>query len=255
MNKSSAPWIVVPCYNEEKWIGATLDALAAQSYRRFHLIVVDNNSSDSTRTIVDRHLEENPYLSATVLDEPQKGTGCAADTGFRFAIASGADIVYRTDADCLPKRDWLEQLQRAMLENGWDAAGGRLRIRTDDVDLNWWQLIPSQIAVRTIGFLGRLRPSNRGAGYLTRYVLLPGPNVAIKADAYVRCGGYLRRSFDLTLLDKEIANALRRITPRIGYAKRAVVLYSERRTQAYGVRGAIQWILHRGGHTGVTDVR
>ena len=100
-----------------------------------------------------------------------------------------------------------------------------------------------------------LIPSNRGADYLTPYVLLPGPNVAIRSEAYISCGGYPRRSFDYEFLDKAIANALRRVTGRIGTARRAVVLYSERRTQAYGVVGTVRWLLDRSGREGMTDVR
>ena len=249
------PWVVVPCYNEEKWIGDTLDALAAQTLRDFRLVLVDNGSTDATRAVIEERLRSSLLRDVIVLDEPEKGTGCAADTGFRYAIDQGAEVVYRTDADCLPRPTWLAELCRAMADGGLDAAGGKLVVRTDDIGLSWVKLIPSRIGIRAIGPLGRLLPSNRGKGYLTRYVLLPGSNVAIRAEAYLRCGGYLRRSFDRTHLDKEIANALRRSTPRIGYARRAVVLYSERRTEAYGVVGTIQWILNRGGHADVTDVR
>ena len=253
--RCSRPWVVVPCYNEEKWIGDTLDALAAQTLRDFRLVLVDNGSTDGTRAVIEERLSSSPLRDVIVLDEPEKGTGCAADTGFRYAIDRGAEVVYRTDADCLPRSTWLAELRKAMADGGLDAAGGRLLVRTDDIGLSWWRLIPSRIGIRLIGPLGRLLLSNRGTGYLSRYVLLPGPNVAIRAEAYLRCGGYRRRSFDQTYLDKEIVNALRRITPKIGYARRAVVRYSERRTEAYGVVGTIRWILNRGGHTGVTDVR
>ena len=249
------PWVVIPCYNEEAWIGATLDALASQTLRDFPLVLVDNGSTDGTRTVIEEHLRRGVFADAIVLSEPQKGTGCAADTGFRYAIDHGAEVICRTDADCLPRPTWLAELSTAMAGGSLDAAGGRLLIRTDDIAMSWWQLIPSRIGIRLIRLLGPFLRSNRGRGYLTRYVLLPGPNVAIRAEAYLRCGGYPRRSFDHTYLDKDIANALRRVTRRIGYARRAVVLYSERRTEAYGVVGAIRWILKRSECTGVTDIR
>ena len=66
--------------------------------------------------------------------------------------------------------------------------------------------------------------SNHKSGYLARYFLLPGPKVATRAEADLRFGSYLRRSFDHPHLDKEIASALRRIAPGIGHALGAVVL-------------------------------
>jgi glycosyltransferase involved in cell wall biosynthesis len=248
-------WVVVPCYNEERWIGQTIDALAAQSFRDFTLALVDNGSTDRTPAVIESSLSRHPGLDAVVLQEPEKGTGCAADTGFRYAIQQGAEIVYRTDADCLPRPTWLEEIKCFMEDRDLDAAGGRLEIRTDDVNLNWLQLLPSRLGIRLIPWVGRIIPSNRGEGYLSPYVLLPGPNVAIRSEAYVSCGGYPRQSFDHEFLDKAIANALRRVTPRIGVARRAVVLYSERRTEAYGILGAIRWLLDRSGREGATDVR
>ena len=41
-------WVVVPGYNEAAWIGATIDALAAQEDRDFTVLVVDNASTDGT---------------------------------------------------------------------------------------------------------------------------------------------------------------------------------------------------------------
>ena len=44
--------VVIPAYNEEKYIGRCLDSLVAQKTKyEFEVIVVDNNSTDNTRTI------------------------------------------------------------------------------------------------------------------------------------------------------------------------------------------------------------
>ena len=45
--------IVVPTYNSEKTIYNTILSILNQNYYDFELIVVDNNSSDSTRIIVE----------------------------------------------------------------------------------------------------------------------------------------------------------------------------------------------------------
>jgi cellulose synthase/poly-beta-1,6-N-acetylglucosamine synthase-like glycosyltransferase len=40
--------VIVPARNEERAIGATLDALRAQSYHRLQILVVDGDSTDGT---------------------------------------------------------------------------------------------------------------------------------------------------------------------------------------------------------------
>jgi len=47
--------IIIPAYNEERYLGRCLDAIAAQSVRPYEVIVVDNNSSDDTAKVAQRY--------------------------------------------------------------------------------------------------------------------------------------------------------------------------------------------------------
>ena len=78
-------FVVVPFYNEERGMGATLGALAAQNDQDFSLILVDNASSDGSAALAERFAAENRQIDVSVISESQKGTGAASDTGFRFA--------------------------------------------------------------------------------------------------------------------------------------------------------------------------
>ena len=98
-------WVVIPAYNEAPGITATLTALRHQRNREFRVVVVDNGSTDSTVEIVDEFASAHPDLDLTLIHEPQKGTGAAADTGMRYAIEAGAVRLARTDADCVPEPD------------------------------------------------------------------------------------------------------------------------------------------------------
>lgn len=248
-------WIVVPCYDETKWIAGVVDAIAAQDQRDFALVIVNNASTDDTRAKAEAQIAQHPHLTGIVIDEPEKGTGCAADTGFRYAIAHGAKIICRTDADCLPTPTWFGRLVRALETRDLDCVAGRLKIRTDDVELSPVALFVSRFGMVSVRLLGPWIKSNQGDDYLRRYIMLPGPNVGMTAAAYEACGGYTRKSFEVAFLDKEIANAMRRHTKRIAYVRSAVVMFSERRTKAYGVRGTVAWIRSRGGVKVSADVR
>ena len=85
--------VVVPMLNEERGILPTLEALAAQRDADFDVVFVDNGSADATVAVVERFASQRGLLRWRVIHETQKGTGAAAGTGVRAAIAAGADAI------------------------------------------------------------------------------------------------------------------------------------------------------------------
>ncbi|MDD4858097.1 MAG: glycosyltransferase family 2 protein [Candidatus Krumholzibacteria bacterium] len=82
--------VILPAYNEEVTIGATLDAMPDYIDR---VIVVDDGSKDGTARIAEEK-------GATVLRHGKnKGVGAAFNTGLRAALNVGADITVNMDAD------------------------------------------------------------------------------------------------------------------------------------------------------------
>ena len=50
--------IILPCYNAEKWVKEAVDSAINQTYENIEVIAVDNESTDSTRDILNT-LEKN----------------------------------------------------------------------------------------------------------------------------------------------------------------------------------------------------
>lgn len=111
--------VVVPVRDSPRRIASCVEALLRQTYPedRLQVVVVDNDSSDDTREIVDSYpvilLREStvhsPYAARNV--------GIAAATG---------EIIALTDANCVPAVDWVESGVRTLLETGADLAGGKV---------------------------------------------------------------------------------------------------------------------------------
>jgi glycosyltransferase involved in cell wall biosynthesis len=238
----SSLWVIVPAYDEAARIGATLAALAAQSDTGFTLLVVDNGSTDATADIARA-------AGATVLVEPQKGVGCAVDTGFRHAIAHGATLLARTDADCLPQPGWVAAA-RAGLTGGAALVCGRITARRDEHGPLGRTVFAALVA--TAAAFGRVRPAHRDAGYLAPYRMHAGNNMAITAAAYLACGGMPRRP---SPTDREFLNRVRRSTADIVHRKDMVVQNSTRRISAYGVVRTAKWYLDRGSGSLTADPR
>ena len=83
--------IVIPCYNEERYIGECLQSIVDQSYPPdlIEVIVVDGNSIDKSVSIVQKYSKILPQL--TQLKNPQKITPISLNIGVKSA--SGEIIV------------------------------------------------------------------------------------------------------------------------------------------------------------------
>jgi glycosyltransferase involved in cell wall biosynthesis len=84
--------IVVPAYNEQLVIGATLDGLLAGA-PEFDVLVVDDGSVDETATCA-------ATVGVPVVSIPfNVGVGGAMRAGFLYAVRNGYDAVVQFDAD------------------------------------------------------------------------------------------------------------------------------------------------------------
>ncbi len=239
---STGLWVIVPAFDEAARIGDTLAALAGQTDRDFTLLVVDNGSTDGTVDMVRA-------AGVAVLVEPEKGVGCAVDTGFRHAIAAGATLLARTDADCLPGPGWVAAA-RAGLAGGAAMVCGRITARRDEHGPLGRAAFRALVAVAAT--FGRWRPAHRADGYLAPYRMHAGNNMAITAAAYLACGGMPRRP---SPTDRTFLNRVRRSTADIVHRRDMVVQNSTRRIRAYGVLRTAKWYLDRGCGTLTADPR
>lgn len=90
--------VVIPCFNAERWIGATLDAVLSQTWSHIETIVVDDGSTDGAVDLV------RGYESRGVKLIVQQNRGAAAARNVGFAAARGAYVQFM-DADDLISPD------------------------------------------------------------------------------------------------------------------------------------------------------
>ncbi|WP_010203538.1 glycosyltransferase family A protein [Salinibacterium sp. PAMC 21357] len=241
----SALAVVVPVFNEAKTIGPTLVALQAQSDTDFDVVFVDNTSTDDSADVIRVFAATHNLDRWRVVDEPVKGTGAAADTGMRTAIAGGATILGRTDADCLPRKDWTASLRRALTPQsegglGLELVGGELVPRHDE-GLSLAKRVLLRGAVELAEAFGRVRPSNHNDDYLGPYMMAAGCNVGISAKTYEAAGGFPRTAIEDLHEDRALVNAVRRITASYARRRDVVVFGSSRRVQAWGLKNTLLW--------------
>ncbi|GAA2056957.1 glycosyltransferase [Williamsia deligens] len=241
--------VIVAAFNEEKYILDTLRAIDAQRFdtvlaRRvfdgFRVIVVDNNSTDRTAEIVRAHIASGPRFPVELISETEKGCGFAVDTATRYAIATGAKFIARTDADSLPEPAWLSEILRPLYD-GKRLVGGRLRAREDEGAVNvvfniignGWRL----------GHLLEWYKTRKEPDAHRRSFAICGPNMAFDADIYERSGGFPRASMDDTDEDLVFHRRVRALigADGIALAQKAVVRISLRRLHEVGLRDFVAW--------------
>ena len=226
--------VIVPVFNEAAGIRPTLDALNDQADDDFDVYFVDNGSADNSAAIIAAYAHPRWHI----ISEQQKGTGAAADTGMRAAIAAGATLLARTDADCLPRADWTASIRRSLGTLG--LVGGELVPRHDE-GLSLARRILLRAAVELAEAFGRIRPGNRAAEYQGPYMMAAGCNVGIRADLYVAAGGFPRTAIEDLHEDRALVNAVRRLTSSYARRRDVVVFGSSRRVTAWGLKNTLLW--------------
>jgi glycosyltransferase involved in cell wall biosynthesis len=122
--------VIVPCRNEEKYIGHCLDSILASDYPpdRLQIVVADGQSSDGTREILVRYAAAHPAI--VLLDNPEGSTPAGLNAAIR---AASGDIIIRMDAHVLYAPDYIGRLVKGLLESGADNVGGVLEtVPADD---------------------------------------------------------------------------------------------------------------------------
>ncbi|MFA5995465.1 MAG: glycosyltransferase family A protein [Patescibacteria group bacterium] len=97
--------VIIPAYNEAKYLPTCLTSLIAEIKRNQHrsieIIVVDNASTDNTTVIVKQ------YSEVTLIKEPRKGLVFARQAGF---VAAHGDLLANIDADTIVPIGWINTI-------------------------------------------------------------------------------------------------------------------------------------------------
>lgn len=94
--------VVIPVFNEEKYIEKCLKSVLSQSEKAQEVIVVDNNCTDGTMQIVKK------FPGVRIVQEKKQGMTPARNKGFTSAKY---EIIVRTDADTIVPKHWIASIK------------------------------------------------------------------------------------------------------------------------------------------------
>jgi poly-beta-1,6-N-acetyl-D-glucosamine synthase len=87
--------ILVPCFNEERNVKETIEALMSLQYPRFEVIAINDGSQDQTGTILDRLTDDHPRLRV-IHHATNQGKAVGLNTA---ALMTNAEILVGVDGD------------------------------------------------------------------------------------------------------------------------------------------------------------
>jgi glycosyltransferase involved in cell wall biosynthesis len=99
--------VAIPTYNRADFLRQTLTGIAGQQFPRdhFEVLVIDNNSRDHTRAVVEEFAQVRP--APRYLQEARQGLDHARN---RAIAEARGDIILFADDDILVRPDWIAQM-------------------------------------------------------------------------------------------------------------------------------------------------
>lgn len=132
--------VVVPIYNEEKYIVQCIDSIISQDYPKDNLeiLFVDGGSDDKTRGIVNEYSLKYPFIK--LLDNPRKVAPSAMNIGIKASIG---DVIIRLDAHANYEKNYFSVLVKQLKDLDADNVG--VVCKTDVLNKN-----PKSLAIKEV---------------------------------------------------------------------------------------------------------
>jgi glycosyltransferase involved in cell wall biosynthesis len=194
--------VIIPAYNEEKYLPKTIASLLHLRRKPDEIIIVDGGSTDKTAAVARG-------AGAKVIIVAHRGIGFARQQGLKAATG---DIVAYTDADTVVPDDWLVKIEETLGRPGVVGLFGSFRVPD-----GWWLYR---------GYINILQPFLNQIYWWFGVPMAPGQNTAFLRLTGLDAGGF-PEDFKIA---EDIEMARRLMTKgKIIYRPDLIVLSSGRR--------------------------
>lgn len=171
MSKLPSVAIIIPAYNEEETIVRCLESCIAQTSKADEIIIVNNNSVDTTVALVKQFQKDHPDQNIVLFNEKEQGITPTRNRGFKEAKS---EILGRIDSDSTISTNWVETVRKTFSNKEVAASTG-----------------PVQYYDMPLVDLG-LRVDEKIRNTLSKmskdHMFLFGSNMAIRADVWEKVG-------------------------------------------------------------------
>lgn len=153
--------VIVPCYNERDTIREVIARVRAAPVESMEIIVVDDCSTDGTRSILERDIA--PLVTKIVYHKRNLGKGASLRTGIREATGR---IVIIQDADLEYDPIEYPRLIEPILKHGADAVfGSRFAGGSAHRVLYFWHMVANRMLTLASNCMTNLNLTDMETGY------------------------------------------------------------------------------------------
>jgi len=176
--------VIIPCFNEEKYLPTCLDSLLLQTLKPNEIIICDNNSKDDTINIAKSYQNKLPIK---VIHQSIQGIMPTVEKAWR---ESSGDIIVKTDADAVLPKDWINNTINHFISDPKLAACGGNWVPYQET-LFW-----TYLGIFALWISDLIMPLAKG------YKFLLGPNMALRRTTYEKINGYI--TDDTKIVDDQL---------------------------------------------------
>ena len=181
--------VLIPAFNEEKVIVATIERILASDHPDMEVLVIDDGSKDHTAYIVRSHFMREPRVS--VISIPNGGKANALNVGIAHARS---DVIVALDADTQFEKTTISRLVRWFTDPSIGAVAGNAKVGNRINMITRWQALEYIVAQNL---------ERRALSALDTLTVVPGAVGAWRRDVLLQLGGFpvdtLAEDQDLTI--------------------------------------------------------
>lgn len=107
--------IIIPVYNTEKYVQATIESILQQTLKEIELIIINDGSIDSSLSILEKLVQQDSRIS--IYTQRNRGLSVSRNEGLKHVQG---EFIYFMDSDDLLSPDTLEQCYQKCVSNNLD---------------------------------------------------------------------------------------------------------------------------------------
>ncbi len=170
--------VLIAMRNERKHLGALINALKAQSYLSYEVLLIDDHSTDGSFELAKSLGSDLSFLKCLRLEDGKRGKKSALAFGVTHAQS---EWILCTDADCVPQKYWIDAMLSYAVAKEKVFVSGPVQFRAGNTWFTHWQALE---------FSGLI---SLGASAIFRKAptMCNGANILYRKDVFEMVGGYL----------------------------------------------------------------